>query len=376
MKTIAVNTRLLLNGKLEGLGRFADETLKRLTIEHPDIQFIFLFDRPFDSCFIYSKNIIPIHVFPPARHPLLFYWWFEWSLPPVLAKNKVDLFLSPDGYLSLKSTVPQLPVIHDLNFEHNPQDIVWYNRMHFRYYFPKYAQKAARIATVSNFSASDIQQRYQIQPQKIDVVYNGVSQNFKPISEESKQKTRVKYSNGEPYFLYWGAIHPRKNIINLIKAFDLFKSKQPSNFQLLIAGGKSNWTSEMDFCYTNSPYRDCIHFPGRIAESDLNNLIGSSFAVTYTTLFEGFGLPIVEAFSCEIPVITSNITAMPEIGGDAALFADPKSVESIANAMELLYKDPVTYNSLVSRGKKRIELFSWDKTASLLWNSIEKVINV
>jgi glycosyltransferase involved in cell wall biosynthesis len=373
MKTIAVNTRLLLPGKLEGLGRFTDETLKRITKDHPETHFLFLFDRPFNSSFIYSENITPVQVFPPARHPLLFYWWFEWSLPPILSRYKVDLFLSPDGYLSLNSDVPQLPVIHDLNFEHNPMDIIWYNRIHFRHFFPKYAQKANRIATVSAFSARDIADRYNIDPQKIDIVHNGVSSDFHPVTEEIKEKTRNKFSNGKPYFLYWGAIHPRKNISNLIKAFDIFKNKHSNPLQLLIAGGKTFWTSEMEECYNSSPFRDSIHFPGRIAESEINNLIGSSFAVTYTTLFEGFGLPIIEAFSCEIPVITSNVTAMPEIAGDGALLVDPLSMNSIASAMEVIFLDPKIYQTLIRNGKKRVELFSWEKTSNLLWNSIEKV---
>jgi glycosyltransferase involved in cell wall biosynthesis len=373
MKTIAVNTRLLLPGKLEGLGRFTDETLKRITKDHPEIHFLFLFDRPFNPSFIYSENITPVQIFPPARHPLLFYWWFEWSLPTILSKYKVDLFLSPDGYLSLNSDVPQLPVIHDLNFEHNPQDIIWYNSIHFRHFFPKYAQKARRIATVSEFSAKDIADRYSIDPQKIDIVYNGVSSNFKPVPEEIKEETRQKISNGKPYFLYWGAIHPRKNISNLIKAFDLFKHKHSNPFHLVIAGEKSFWTSEMEESYSSSPFKDCIHFPGRIPESELNNLIGSAFAVTYTTLFEGFGLPIIEAFSCETPVITSNVTAMPEIAGDGALMVDPFSINSIASAMEELFLEPKIYHSLIIKGKKRVELFTWEKTSKLLWDSIEKV---
>jgi glycosyltransferase involved in cell wall biosynthesis len=129
----------------------------------------------------------------------------------------------------------------------------------------------------------------------------------------------------------------------------------------------------MEECYNSSPFRDSIHFPGRIPESELNNVIGSSFAVTYTTLFEGFGLPIIEAFSCEIPVITSNVSAMPEIAGNAAILVDPLSIYSIANAMEDLSFNPEKYQSLLKNGKKRVDLFSWDRTSKLLWDSIEKV---
>ena len=373
MKTIAVNTRLLLPGKLEGLGRFADETLRRLTKNHPEIRFIFLFDRPFSQEFIYSDNIIPISIFPPARHPLLFYWWFEWSLPSILEKYKADLFLSPDGYLSLSSNVPQLPVIHDLNFEHNPQDIVWYNRIHFQYFFPKYATKASRIATVSEFSAKDIEKRYQIDRNKIDVIYNGVSNQFHPCQPEEKEKSQTKYANGKPYFLYWGAIHPRKNIIHLIQAFCQFKQQTSNPVQLVIAGSKSFWTAEMETAWQSAAFRDEIHFPGRIPENELNPLISGALGVCYTTLFEGFGLPIIEAFAAGTPVITSNVTSMPEIAGNAALLVDPLSVNQIANAMKQLFLSESDRNSLIQLGLERATQFNWNKTTELLWNSIEKV---
>ena len=120
---IVVNTRLLLKDKLEGIGWFTYETLKRITNEHPDDHFIFLFDRNFDEEFIFADNITPLILSPPARHPLLFYIWFEYAVNSFLNKYNPDLFLSPDGYLSLKANCKQLPVIHDINFEHYPKDL-------------------------------------------------------------------------------------------------------------------------------------------------------------------------------------------------------------------------------------------------------------
>ncbi len=117
---IAVNTRLLLPDKMEGIGYFAYETLLRITRAHPDVEFHFLFDRPYDSSFIFSDNVKPVVLFPPARHPFLWYWWFEWSVAGYLKKNKFDLFLSPDGYCSLSSDTPTLAIQHDIAFEHYP----------------------------------------------------------------------------------------------------------------------------------------------------------------------------------------------------------------------------------------------------------------
>jgi len=225
---IAVNTRLLIKDKLEGIGWFTYETLKRITAQHQEHEFIFIFDRAFSDEFIFSDNIKPVVVGPQARHPLLYYTWFEYSIPKVLKKHKPDLFLSPDGYLSLSTDVKSLAVIHDLNFEHHPADLPFPDRKYYRHYFPRFADKAARIATVSEYSKNDIINTYKVDAGKIDVVYNGANESYQPIAADKQAQTRAKYSKGKPYFLFVGALHPRKNLVNLFKAFDEFKTSSSS----------------------------------------------------------------------------------------------------------------------------------------------------
>ena len=175
---IAVNTRLLLPDKLEGIGWVAFETLKRITQAHPEHEFYFIFDRKWDERFIFSDNIIPIVAKPQARHPFLYYLWFEWSIPRILKKIKADVFLSPDAYLSLKTNVKSIAVFHDLNFEHYPEDLPFLERKYYCYFFPRYARKAAQIVTVSQFSKKDIMNLYDVPSEKISVVYNGANEEF------------------------------------------------------------------------------------------------------------------------------------------------------------------------------------------------------
>ena len=158
---IAINTRFLLSHKMEGFGWYTFETTKRLVEKHPEHTFILFFDLPFDKQFIFGPNTIPVVLNPPARHPILFVIWFEWAVFRALKKYKADVFFSPDGYLSLRSNVPQIPVIHDLNFEHNPADIPWATRKYLRFFFPKFAKKAAKIVTVSHYSKKDIMEQYK-----------------------------------------------------------------------------------------------------------------------------------------------------------------------------------------------------------------------
>ncbi|MCF8296573.1 MAG: glycosyltransferase family 4 protein [Saprospiraceae bacterium] len=369
---IAVNTRLLLKNQLEGIGWFTFETLKRITQQHPEHEFIFIFDRKFDKEFIFSNNIKPIVIGPPARHPILFYLWFEFSVRKVLRQTKSDVFLSPDGYLSLKTKVPSLAVIHDLNFEHYPKDLPWLVRKYLKYYFPKFAAKAKRIATVSKYSAMDIVNNYGIDKDKIDVVFNGINENFKAVSQEIKESTKRKLTNGKPYFISVGSIHPRKNLANLLKAFDKFKDEQDSEIQLLIVGEKMWKSNELDDILNNLKFKSQVIFTGRLQVEDLINAYGSALALTYISYFEGFGIPILEAFQCDVPVITSNVTSMPEVADKAALLVDPFSVDSIKDAMIKIANDENLRNELIEKGRIRREEFSWQKSADKLWESIIK----
>lgn len=371
---IVVNTRLLLKNRLEGIGWFSYETLKRVTINHPDDHFIFLFDRDFDEEFIFSDNITPVILAPQARHPILFYWWFEFSVANFLNKYNPDIFVSPDGYLSLNAKVKQLAVIHDLNFEHYPNDVPFLVRKYYKYFFPKFAHKATRIATVSEFSKNDIVNLYHINPANIDIVYNGCNDSYIPISEQLKQQTKQKFSGNCAYFLFVGALHPRKNISRLFEAFDKFKKTQSSDVKMLIVGEKYYWTSNIKKTYLNMEFRNDVIFTGRLSTEELKNVLGAALALSYVPYFEGFGIPILEAMNCDTPVITSNITSMPEVAKDAAILVDPFSTDSITNAMLTLYKDPKMRNELIIKGRKRKLDFSWDKTAEALWDSIERTV--
>jgi glycosyltransferase involved in cell wall biosynthesis len=371
---IVVNTRLLQKDHLEGIGWFTYETFKRITTQHPEHQFYFLFDRPYCDEFIFSKNITPLVYGPPARHPALYYIWFEWVVPKVLKKTEADLFISPDGYLSLSAKTPILQVVHDINYEHYPLFIPTFARKYLQYYFPKFIKRANRIATVSEFSKQDIIKHYGYDSSKIDLVYNGANESFGPVSEEVSVATRKQYSDGKPYFFYVGSLHPRKNIINLLKAFDLFRKNTDAKGKLVIAGKAYWWNTEMEKEYKNIIHKEDIIFTGRVDTETLKNLLASSLALTYVSLFEGFGIPLLEAMYSEVPVITSNTSSMPEVGGNAALYVDPKSTDSIADAMQKIWSDENLRKSLVENGKIRRQDFSWDKTAGLLWESIEKTM--
>lgn len=357
---------------MEGIGWFSYQTLKRITHKQKDVHFIFLFDRPYDDMFVFSDNVTPLIVGPQARHPFLYYAWFQHSVKSVLNRMKPDLFLSPDGFLSLGAKCKQLPVIHDINFLHHPKDVKWLTSKYYNYYFPKFARAASRIATVSEYSKQDISKHYQIAPDKIDVVYNGINEFFGPVDEFTKAQTLRQFANGCPYFAYVGSIHPRKNIHTLVSAFAAFKKENKSHVKLLLAGPAYWGLSELYQHIKKEGIEGEVIFTNRLKNEDLAKVLGSAIAMTFIPYYEGFGIPLVEAMQAEVPIITSNITSLPEIAGNAALTVEPKNISEIKNAMYRLWTDEVLRQQLIQNGKIQREKFSWDKSAQLLWQSIEK----
>jgi glycosyltransferase involved in cell wall biosynthesis len=369
---IAVNTRLLVKDKLEGIGWFTYETLLRITKLHPEHEFIFFFDRKFEDEFVFSDNVTPVVLFPQARHPFLWFLFFECSITAALKKYKADLFLSTDGWVSLRTKVKTISVIHDLNFEHFPQYIKFLPHLYYDIFFKHYARKAARIATVSEYTRQDICTLYGIDAEHIDIVYNGSNEIYKPLSDSEQLKVRQQFTNGMPYFIFIGLIHKRKNLINLFKAYDLFRKFSENGIKLMIVGSKKWWKGDIEDSYKQMSFKEDVIFTGRLEPIDLSRALASSLALTYVSFFEGFGIPIIEAFNAETAVITSNITSMPEVARDAALLVDPYSAESIAQAMQKIATDKELRQSLIEKGKKRRLDFSWDATAGKLWDTISK----
>lgn len=371
---IAVNTRMLLKDRLDGIGRFAYQTLKRITKSHPKVEFIFLFDRKFSNEFIFSDNITPVVIPPPTRHPFLYYLWFQVSVKSALKKIKPDLFLSPDGMLSLGAPCKQLAVIHDINFKHYPEDLKFWTQKFFNYYFPKYAYRADRVVTVSEYTKNDLIQEYHTRPEKIDIVYNAADEIFAPVTAAEKRETRKKYSGGEEYFIFIGSISPRKNIDRLMQAFDLFKKESKSNFKLIIAGPNFWGQEKLNETLSGLEYKSDIIFTGRVDDNQMRLLLGSAFCLSYIPYFEGFGVPLVEAMRAEIPIISSSLTSMPEIADGAALFVNPFQIQEVRDAMFRMTADESLRHKLVEKGKIQRQKFSWDKSAAELWSSIEKTL--
>lgn len=369
---IAVNTRFLQKDYPEEYGYFLHETFSRITKNHPEHEFIFIFDQPCDQRFIYGANVKPVITGPSAGHPLLWKYWYDLKVPAVLKKYKADVFVSGNGVCSLPTNVPQCLVVHDLDFLHSPSSFKKTHVHFYKKYLPKFLSKAASIATVSVFSKKDIIDQYKINPADIDVVFKGVSEFFKPVTEDEKTATKKTYTDGKEYFIYSGGIHPGKNLINLLKAFSVFKKRQQTNMKLVLAGRVARNYNSFTQSLQSYKFRNDVVMTGSLDEAELVKLLGSAYGLVYPSLYESFGVPVLEAMRCAVPVITSVNSAMEEITKEAALYADAGSHTDIADKMMLLYKDENLRKNLVQKGVEAAHKYNWDKTADLLWQCIVK----
>ncbi len=371
---ILVNTRLLIPDKLAGIGWFTFETLKRITLANPDVKFYFVFDRKFSEEFIFSENIEPLVLSPPTRHPILWYLWFEHRLPKLIKTLKPDVFLSPDGYLSLNANVKTLAVIHDINFFHYPQDLPFFSRLFYNYYFPKYAEKATRIATVSEFSKNDICTSYGIQKNKIDVVGNGYNIEYKLLDIAGKTKIKAKYTNSRDFFIFVGSLSPRKNVENMLLAYQSFIDRNDKIIDLIIVGDNLFMTKSIKQTWQKLKHKDNIHFVGRLEPKEISKLVASAIALLLVSKLEGFGIPVVEACACRTPVIVSNVSSLPEVAGNAAIYVNPFEVSSISDALYKMANDDELRKKLSENTIEISKKYSWDKSAKLLWNSVLKTV--
>ncbi len=369
---IAVNTRFVVPGKLEGIGWFSRETSWRLARDHPEHEFLFLFDRPVPEGCAEGDNVTGKWLLPPARRPWLWTAWFEAAVPRALRRWRADRFVSLDGYASLRTPVPTYLVVHDLAFEHFSDHVPPAVLRYYRRWSPRHARRAERLGAVSEATRRDLEATYGIPPERVDVLGNGAHARYRPLGAEGRRRAREGFAGGAPYLIYVGSVHPRKNPVRLFRAFDRAAESAP-DLHLVVAGRMAWRTGAARAAYEGLRHRDRVHLAGHLEPDALASALGGSRGLVYPSLFEGFGIPILEAFAAEVPVLTSNVSSMPEVAGNAALLVDPTDEAALADGMLALHRDAALRERLVAAGRVRREAYSWDRTAERLWAGIERM---
>jgi len=363
MLRIAVNTRLLLPGTLEGIGYYTRELCRRLPELMPEATFLFCFDRPFDPGLTAHPRVTGRVIFPPTRDPLLWRAWFDYRIPRVLRKWNADLFFSPDGYCSLRTGVPQVMVTHDIAFAHYRDHLPARVQRYYERHVPLFLEAARRVITVSEFVRQDVHRRYATPLDKLSVAGNGVKPLFRPLPHGEVAAVRDRYAAGRPYLFYLGAVHPRKNIDGLIEAYSRYRAATTEGVPLLL-GGRFAWqNASVRAACERSAYREDIRFLGYLPEAALAQVLGGAAAMIYPSLSEGFGVPLLEAMHAEVPILTSRCTSLPEVAGPAALYFDPLRPDDMAAAISRILTEAPLRDRLVAEGRLRRQRYTWQRTA-------------
>lgn len=350
--------------KFTGIGRCAFELVKHLIEKNSELenphQIVLFFNKNEYHEFSESKYVKKVLV--NAQHySIKEQTKFLWKL----YKEKLDVVHFPHFNVPLLYRKPYTVTIHDLTLSLFPGNKMtkWYQRLAYYIVIRNAVKKAKKIIAVSENTKSDIIKMLHIPDKKIEVIYNGVSEEFEMLKNASLfKKTLDKYNIKKEFLLYTGVWRSHKNLPRLIHAFALLKHKYNLDLQLVITG-------KHDPCYPEARHatkflglENEVIFTGAVDEKELVHLYNAAIIYVLPSLYEGFGLPILESMKCGTPVAASNVSSIPEICGDGnAILFDPYSPEDIAEKINTLYRNPSLQVKLIEGGIARAQEFTWEK---------------
>lgn len=356
-----------------GLGNYSRSTLRLLSHFYADNNYYLFSAKPDKKIFVPSENQFIVE--PDKGFSSLFHdYWRSWGLYHQAGKLNLDIFhgLSNELPLSIKKTsVKSVVTIHDLIFLRFPEYYSPVDRQIYSFKFKHACKVADKVIAISNATKEDIVHFFGTDPDKIEVIYQSCDPVFrKQVSPEKKSEIKKKYNLPEQYILFLGTIEKRKNALSLIKAF----LNENIDFPLVIAGKPTAYISEINDFLKDNPAGNRIIFRHNIETSDLPSLYQSSIIFVYPSVFEGFGIPILEAMNSGIPVITSTGSCFAETGGDAAIYCDPYNTEQIGSALSKLLDNKDIRYSMIEKGFNHSRQFDEDKVAANLMNLYSGVL--
>ncbi len=310
------------------------------------------------------------HIFPSHRALRI-----PFSMPRRAYLDNLDLFHAQfivPPFLKCKSVT----TIPDIAFEHYPQFFSAYQRAWSKVLIRRSAKRADHIITVSEYSKKDLVETYGIREEKITVTHEGAGKEFVPIErQKAKDEIARKYRIAGDFILYLGRLQARKNLMRLVNAYSLVR-KAGFNHRLVLAGQQDSFFQPVLARVRELKLENDISFPGYVAAEDVPTFYNAAEVFVYPSLYEGFGLPLMEAMACGVPVVTSRASSLDEVAGDAAVLVDPLDELSIAEALKNVLNDPELRKRLGQAGLKRSRLFSFERAARQTLDVYERVVGV
>ena len=354
-----------------GIGRYARELIRALArVDRNNEYVLFVPHDAHDDLlrFDWSPNFKIVRA--PINERYLAAMWHRARVPLVVEAfiGKVDVFYSPDFLLPPTLAKRKLVTIHDLSYVRVPECFPVPLLRYLNSAVPRAVQRADVILADAASTQRDVADVYHVPLEKIKVLYSGVDSRFHPKVSEASQARVRELMHGKPYLLSVSTIQPRKNYARLIEAFAKIANLQSliPNLQLVIAGGRGWMFEEVFQTVEHLGLQERVIFPSFFSDEDLPALYAGATLFVYPSLYEGFGLPIAEAMSCGVPIVSSNASSLPEVGGDAVIYFDPRNVDAMADAMQRVLSDESLRKDLRARGIEQAKRFSWDKAARKL----------
>ena len=359
-----------------GIARTLKNVLRRLKglATHDVYQVYINYDNDDFDDIVDSETIRKTTIGTSRFRPLLNLIWHQLLFQYHLARNRADIAFIANVTLLLWKVRPTVVVIHDLIEFNVPGKFSGLRMIYRKVAVPLTARRADGIITVSQKSKDDIVRYCRVPPSKVRVVYNGVDDAFRVLPAEETARRLARYGVDHPYIMYVGTIdHPGKNSLSLIRAFHEIKSRH-SDYQLILIGkpghGFEHITSEVE----RLGLRSDVVMPGFVADEALVAFYNGATALTLLSLYEGFGLPLVEAMACGTPVLAANTSCLPEIVGEAGVLVEPLDTAQIAEQLERLISDEGLRASLRTRGLERAKLFSWERSAGQVSDYLHEIM--
>ncbi len=377
MIKVGLTTSVIQRGKT-GIAQWLFALTKEL-LQSKDIELTLFVLEDDLELFDYAKANGKIQIVPEScRNPVRDILWHQSRLPRLAEQLKLDLIHLPSYRRLIRSPrIPTLGTIHDLAPFHLTGKYDWKRMIYGKHVVPYFARQSTRLTAVSQYTATDITKFFGIPQSKITVILNGLDhQRFQPAKDhEAERALREKHQIDGPFFLYVARIeHPGKNHVRLIEAFNQMKKQSGSRWKLVFGGSDWHGAEVVHQAIKASPYSDDIRVTGFVPDEALPHLYRTANAFVYPSLFEGFGLPPVEAMACGCPVISSASGSLAEVVDQAALIVEPKSVESITDALMKMVKDDTHREILKSRGLENAQRFRWDNAAKATEQEYRRVI--
>ena len=344
--------------------------LLKIAEEHTDHQFILISSNTFGELENIPDNVLPIISAPLINKPWMWQYWFDKTLPNLLNKHNASLLIHTGAVGSKKATLPQWVFVNDLSHLHSPHLFSKKQLDFLNNQLPEFLGKADGIVTADDFIAKEIKKQFSIKDDKIKHISIATSDAYQPIYWGDKESVKNYYADGKEYFLFSGEISPRYDLINLLKAYSIFKTKQQSNMQLVITAKSLSLNDPFNKIFSTYKYRREVHILTGLPEKKLAKITAAAYAFVYPAHAAESALLPLQAMQCDVPVISSPLETLKEKLGDAALYADPSSFEDIAEKMIQLFIDETDRSDMIESGKLIVNQFNNEKTNAKWWKSV------